>query len=151
MRVTTRGRYAVMAMFELAIRQSPEPVPLKQIAEHQGLSERYLEQLIAPLRRAGLVRSVRGAQGGYALGRPATVISVGDILRIVEGPISPVVCVIDPLACARTDGCVMRGIWSRLRDRMVELLDSITLADLCQEAASETAIGGVDDRARSLS
>jgi len=150
-RVTTRGRYAVMAMFDLAVRRSPEPVPLKQIAEHQGLSERYLEQLMAPLRRAGLVRSVRGAQGGYTLGRLPGAISVGDILRVVEGPISPVACVANPLACARTDGCVTRGIWSRLRDRMVELLDSITLADLCQEAASEPSMVGVDDRAGSLS
>ncbi|HSW10468.1 MAG TPA: Rrf2 family transcriptional regulator [Bacillota bacterium] len=151
MRVTTRGRYAVMAMFDLACRRSAEAVPLKQIAEHQGLSERYLEQLMAPLRRAGLVRSVRGAQGGYTLGRPPGAISVGDILRVVEGPISPVACVANPLACARTDGCVTRGIWSRLRDRMVELLDSISLADLCQEAASEPFTGGVDDHARSLS
>jgi Rrf2 family protein len=139
-----------MAMFDLACRRSTEPIPLKQIAEHQGLSERYLEQLMAPLRRAGLVQSVRGAQGGYTLGRPAGAISVGDILRVVEGPISPVACVADPLACTRTDGCVTRGIWSRLRDRMVELLDSITLADLCQEAAVPLT-GGVDDRARSLS
>jgi len=150
-RVSTRGRYAVMAMFDLAMRGEVGPVPVKAVAERQGLSERYLEQLMAPLRRAGLVRSVRGAQGGYVLARSPAAISVGDVLRVVEGPISPVACVSDPKACDRTDGCVTRGIWRRLRDRMVEVLDSITLADLCAEAAAEPAAqeprGGTDSRA----
>ncbi|MDQ7793075.1 MAG: Rrf2 family transcriptional regulator [bacterium] len=149
--MTTRGRYAMMAMFDLALRGEREPVPIKAVAERQGLSDRYLGQLFTPLRKAGLVRSVRGAQGGYVLTRKPDEISVGDVLRAVEGPISPVHCVSDPGACARVDGCVTRGIWRKLRDRIVEVLDAITLADLCEEAGQEQiggkAPGGVDHHA----
>jgi len=135
-----------MACYDLA-RHSPEaPVPLKAIAEREGLSEGYLEQLLGSLRRAGLVRSVRGPQGGYALARKAENITVGDIIRVLEGPIAPVDCVIEDgsevESCSRTGECVTRVIWEKLRDSMTSVLDSITLADLVREAGGSESAGG---------
>lgn len=140
MKLSTKGRYGVMACYDLARHAADAPVTLKEVAERQGISEGYLEQLMAALRRAGLVRSVRGPQGGYALARHPQTITVGDIIRILEGPIAPVDCVNEDNAsfrhCARTAGCVTRFIWERLRDSMTRVLDSITLADLVAEGSA---------------
>ncbi|MGI5839055.1 MAG: RrF2 family transcriptional regulator [bacterium] len=140
MRLSTKGRYGVTAMFDLAMQYGEGPIPLKEIAARQGLSEHYLEQLAAPLRRAGLVRSVRGAQGGYLLARRPEEITVGDIIRVLEGPIAPADCVsVDSgyeRYCDRADNCVTRDIWRKLRDSINSVLDSFTLADLCREAVS---------------
>ena len=137
MKISTRGRYGVRAMYDLATRYGEGPVPLKEIAERQGISEHYLEQLIAPLRKAGLVKGVRGVAGGYELARPPSEITVGDIIRVLEGPIAPVECVIeDPdaeKACDHLDGCISHRIWARVRDSIAQVLDSITIADLLNE------------------
>lgn len=143
MRLSTRARYGVRAMFDLAYFGQGEPIALKTIAERQGISDNYLEQLIAPLRKAGLVNSVRGAQGGYTLGHPPEDISVGDILRVLEGPTLPVECLIEEGEeqgehCANADNCITRRIWSALRDSIDRVLDSMTLADLCEEADNPT-------------
>lgn len=140
MRITTRGRYGVAAMCELASRPRDTTVPLRDIASEQGLSEGYLEQLFLVLRRSGLVKSVRGAQGGYALAKDASEITVGDVLRVVEGPIAPVPCVNQTVAggddagsvCRRDryEGCLTRRVWRRLAACMASVLDGITLADL---------------------
>ncbi len=136
MKLSTKGEYGLLACFDLAQRYDEGPVPLKAVAERQGISEAYLEQLVGALRRAGLVRSVRGAQGGYSLARPPETITVGDIVRVLEGPIAPVGCVsAEAEPCARSDGCVTRVIWERLRDSMTRVLDSFSLADLVAEAA----------------
>ncbi len=142
MRLSTRGRYGVAALYELATRSDGSPVTLRQIAEGQGLSESYLEQLFLALRRADVVSSVRGAQGGYVLARPAAEITIGDIVRALEGPIAPVSCVADEEACTRDhlDGCPTRPIWIRLARCMNRVLDSITLADI-----SEAEPGTVSD------
>jgi Rrf2 family protein len=106
------------------------------VAERQHLSENYLEQLIAKLRKAGLVKSVRGAQGGYILAREPGQITVGDIVRVLEGPIAPVYCVSeeDPGCCDEADYCITRTVWARVRDGIASVLDGISLADLCREA-----------------
>lgn len=125
-----------MACYDLARHMDEAPVPLKTIAERQGVPEAYLEQLLGALRRSGLVRSVRGAQGGYALARRPADITVGDVIRVLEGPIAPVDCVAEGVhatPCAKSDCCVTRGIWKRLRDSMNEVLDSFSLADLVAE------------------
>lgn len=128
-------------MHELALRYQQGPVSLKSVAERQSISEHYLEQLIAPLRKAGLVQSVRGAQGGYELAREPAEITIGDILRVLEGPIAPVDCLDhnDSGACCRADGCAARTVWKRLQDSMTDVLDSTTLADLCR-TGSELSI-----------
>lgn len=141
MRMSTRGRYGVAALYELAASPGQRPVALRQIAESQGLSENYLEQLFIVLRRAGLVVGVRGAQGGYLLARPAAQITVGDIIRALEGPVAPVACVADPSACTREvqDACPTRPVWVRLAESMSRVLDSVTLVDLVGTAKAEPA------------
>lgn len=134
MKLSTRGRYGVRAMFDLAMRKGAGPVPLRVIAERQDLSEHYLEQLIAVLRKEGLVKSVRGAYGGYLLAREPGDITIGEIIRALEGPIAPVDCVIDDdVDCDNTEECVTKVVWERLKEKIDEVLDDITLADLCQE------------------
>jgi Rrf2 family cysteine metabolism transcriptional repressor len=111
------------------------PITIHAIAQRQEISERYLEQLLIPLKQAGMVKSVRGSQGGYVLGRAPQDISVGDIIRVMEGPLAPVECVseLNPDECKRADMCVTRIIWAKLRDSITEILDSYSLLDLANE------------------
>ncbi len=135
MKLTTKGRYGVKAMIDLALQGSEEPVSLKSIAERQNLSENYLEQLFAVLKKSGLVKSVRGAQGGYLLaGNPADI-TIGSILRSLEGSLAPVDCVLeeDPVKCDKSDSCITKFVWEKIRDSVNSVVDSITLADLIAE------------------
>ncbi|MFA7468589.1 MAG: Rrf2 family transcriptional regulator [Desulfotomaculaceae bacterium] len=146
MRLSTRGHYGLKAMFELAQHHEvDEPIPLKIVAERQNIPENYLEQLMAVLRRAKLVKSVRGAQGGYNLARHPGKIYVGEIIRALEGPLAPLACVseLEPKECNDADYCIIRSIWLRVRDNIAEVLDSISLADMCSDAerAAEKEFG----------
>ncbi|MBY9084296.1 Rrf2 family transcriptional regulator [Paenibacillus sp. HN-1] len=123
MKISTKGRYGLTIMMELAARFGEGPTSLKSIAEKNGLSEHYLEQLIAPLRNAGLVKSIRGAYGGYVLSREADSITAGDIIRVLEGPISPV-------DFTEEDDPAKRDLWLRIRDSIADVLDSTTLSNL---------------------
>lgn len=136
MRLSTRGHYGLKAMFDLAQHYGNEPIPLKKVAERQNISYNYLEQLMAILRKTGLVKSVRGAQGGYILARDPVAITVGDVIRAMEGPIAPVDCVseIGPMECDHADSCITRTVWTRVRDKLAEVLDSISLADMLRDA-----------------
>lgn len=136
MKISTKGHYGVQAMFDLAQHFGEGPISLKSVAERQGLSEHYLEQLIAVLRKAGLVKSVRGAQGGYVLAREPADIKVGDIIRVLEGPIAPVECVSqeDADQCLKAEFCITRNVWEKVRISIEDVLDSITLADMCKDA-----------------
>lgn len=137
MRVSTKGRYGLRAMVDLALHAEEGPVPLKEIAERQGLSESYLEQVFAALRRVGLVTAVRGPAGGYALGRPAEEISVGEILRTLEGATAPVHCVeraVGRPRCERAPECPTREFWRKLRDHIDAFIDRTTLRDLAEQA-----------------
>lgn len=135
MRISTRGEYGVRAMFDLAMHYGQGPISLKVIAERQGISEHYLEQLMGALRKAGLVTSVRGAQGGYQLASPPAKIPVGDIIRTLEGPIAPMDCVEnDDKCCNKFEQCATRVLWQKLRDSMETVLDNTTLENLCEEA-----------------
>jgi len=139
LKFSTRSRYGLRAMLELALNySSDEPMPLFQIAENQGISEGYLEQMMTFLRKGGLVRSVRGAQGGYLLTREPSRITAGEIVRCLEGPLSPTDCVNenDPEHCTRADYCVTRLLWEKVREAMAGVLDNTTLEDLCKEADS---------------
>lgn len=123
MKISTKGRYGLTIMMELAHRFGEGPTSLKSIAEKHQLSEHYLEQLIAPLRNGGLVKSIRGAYGGYVLSKTPEEITSGDIIRILEGPISPV-------DFTEEDDPAKRDLWVRIRDSIADVLDSSTLSSL---------------------
>lgn len=123
MKISTKGRYGLTIMIELAKKHGEGPISLKSIAQSHDLSEHYLEQLIAPLRNARLVKSIRGAYGGYVLANEPENITAADIIRVLEGPISPVE-VLDDEEPAK------RQLWIRIRDAVKDVLDNTTLADL---------------------
>ena len=130
MKISTRGRYAIRLMMDLADNQTGEPVKLKDAARRQGISEKYLEQIISVLNKNGFVRSVRGAQGGYLIARDPSEYTVGMILRATEGSLSPVECVDDLESCEREAGCAARILWGKIADAINQVTDSITLQDL---------------------
>jgi Rrf2 family cysteine metabolism transcriptional repressor len=120
-------------MLELAQTYGSGPVPLREIAENQHISAAYLEQLVGPLRRAGLLTSVRGSRGGYLLAREPQDITLGEVVRAVEGSIAPTRCAGEdgqPGACERESSCSARRLWIGVRDSIARELDSTTLADL---------------------
>jgi Rrf2 family cysteine metabolism transcriptional repressor len=123
LKISTKGRYGLTIMMELARRKGVGPVSLKSIAEKHQLSEHYLEQLMAPLRNSGLVKSIRGAYGGYTLARESLEITTGDIIRVLEGPISPV-------DFTEEDDPAKRALWLKIRDSIAEVLDTTTLEDM---------------------
>ncbi|MED1952506.1 cysteine metabolism transcriptional regulator CymR [Brevibacillus centrosporus] len=123
MKISTKGRYGLTIMMELANRNGEGPTSLRSIAQRHDLSEHYLEQLIAPLRNAGLVKSIRGAYGGYVLAKQPEEISAGDIIRVLEGPISPV-------EFSEEEDPAKRYLWLRIRDSISAVLDSTSLQDL---------------------
>ncbi|HZG72259.1 MAG TPA: Rrf2 family transcriptional regulator [Chondromyces sp.] len=123
MRISTKGRYGLTIMIELAKKHGEGPTSLRSIAQTHDLSEHYLEQLVAPLRNAGLVRSIRGAYGGYVLGREPQQITAGDIIRVLEGPITPVEGIED-------EEPAKRELWIRIRDAIKDVLDNTTVEDL---------------------
>lgn len=125
MKISTKGRYGLTIMMELATNFGEGPTSLKSIADKHKLSEHYLEQLVAPLRNSGLVKSVRGAYGGYILSRPAEEITAGHVIRVLEGPISPV-------DFTEEDDPAKRDLWMRIRNAIAEVLDTTTLQDLLQ-------------------
>ena len=130
MKLSTRSRYGIHAMYDLACQGPGEPQSIKAIAERQHVPEAYLEQLISPLRKSGLVKSVRGAQGGYLLARPPEEITVGAVMRALEGDLNLVDCLSEEDACERACSCATRLVWRRLNDGLIEIVDSITLRDI---------------------
>lgn len=145
MRISSRGEYGVRAMFDLAQNYGDGPIPLKIIAERQEVSEHYLEQLMASLRKAGLVASVRGAQGGYELNGLPENITIGDVVRALEGPVLIVFGSEGDKAQAadglNPDQLALRAMWTELADEVNTVLDRVTLADLCDKAARMKAQG----------
>jgi Rrf2 family protein len=142
LRVSARGRYGVKAVFELARRFGEGPVSLSLIAREQGLAEPYLEQLMPALKRAGLVEAVRGSQGGYALSRPPSRVSVGDVVRALEGPIMLTTCTSDlPHDCPELSRCIGPDVWSRVQEVLVASMDSMSFGALvAQKEPSPDAV-----------
>ncbi|QGT99379.1 Iron-sulfur cluster regulator IscR [Candidatus Syntrophocurvum alkaliphilum] len=138
MKFSTKSRYGLRAMIEIASNENNDPIPSKTIAQRQDLSVRYLEQLLLPLKQAGLLKSIRGSQGGYILGKKPSEITVLDIIRVLEGPIAPVDCVNEssPEKCNRFESCVTKNIWYKVRDCVTDILNSYTLKDLLNEQKS---------------
>ncbi|MDR3086303.1 MAG: Rrf2 family transcriptional regulator [Christensenellaceae bacterium] len=141
MKLSTKGRYGVRAMYELALRFGSGPLSVKEIAGRQGVPEAYLEQLIAPLRRAGLVKSIRGAQGGYELAKPPNEISAYAVITALEGPTAPASCVLDEEQCENATNCAMHSLWQRIHDGVNDVLISITLQDLLTEPSPAVLCG----------
>ena len=132
MRLSTRGRYATRAMLDLALHYGEGPIMLREIAQRQQVSERYLEHLVTPLKAAGLVKSTRGARGGFSLARHPSEIRISDIIRICEGSIALVECVDNPEVCSRNEFCAARDIWLEMKEAMDGVLGSMTLQDLIE-------------------
>ena len=132
MKLSTRGRYGVRALLDLALHQGEGPVLLKDIARRQEFSLAYLEHLITPLIAAGLVKSTRGARGGVFLLKSPAEIKLGEVVQLLEGSIAPVDCVNDPKICHRSASCVTRDIWIEMKRAMSQVLDSTTLQDLVE-------------------
>jgi Rrf2 family transcriptional regulator, cysteine metabolism repressor len=134
MKLSTKGRYGVKAMFELALHHGDEPVSIKTIAEKQNISEYYLEQLFAGLRKAKLIKSVRGAQGGYVLAKPPVDITVADILNVLEGPIEISECITDEdSSCSNVNYCATRLLWIKVSDSVNQVINSISLQDMIND------------------
>ena len=133
MKISTRGRYALRMMLDLAVNNNGEPIRLKDISKRQGISDKYLEQIISILNKAGFVRSIRGPQGGYMLNREPKEYTVGMILRLTEGSLAPVACLdYEPNDCERRNECVTLILWEKLNDAIKSVVDNITLQDLVQ-------------------
>jgi len=132
MKISTRGRYATRAMLDLALNYGKTPVLLKDISARQGISLRYLEQIISPLVAAKIVVSTRGPRGGVMLARPPKKIKLSEVIQVLEGPIAPVECVENPGACTRAPSCVARDVWMELAKAMRGVLESTSLQDLVE-------------------
>ena len=148
MKLSTKGRYGLRAVLDLAVHADEEAVALSQIAERQEISMNYLEQLIAKLKKAGIVNSTRGAQGGYMLAAPAEDISVGDILRALEGDLNPVECSVVGNAdsvCDKADSCVTKYVWKRISDSINDAVDGIKLSELVAESKKVQSVEGNSD------
>ncbi len=131
MKISTKGRYALRLMIDLAERSDGTPVSLKDVAKRQNISDKYLEQIISVLNRAGFVRSIRGAQGGYLLKKDPKEYTVGMILRLTEGSLAPVACIEDDeVICDRQDSCVTIMVWKKINEAISGVVDNITLQDL---------------------
>ena len=130
MRISTRGRYGLRAMFELALRFGEGPILMSTVAKSQGLSRKHLHALLTALKSAGLVHSVRGPGGGFVLTRSPDQIRLNEILHALEGPISVVHCVLDKQACDRADRCAARRVWQQLSAAIESVLDNVTLEDM---------------------
>ena len=133
LKLTTKGRYGLRAMIELAGSGDEGPMLMGDIAERQGFSRKYLHALLTSLKEAGLVRSVRGSRGGYLLAKSADEIRISDVFEALEGPLAIVDCLGNSEHCERTDECLARGMWSELNDVMAGYLETTTLADLTEK------------------
>ncbi len=132
MRLSTKARYGTRAMLDIAINYEKGPVSLKSLAQRQHISIKYMEQLIPLLKLAGLVRSIRGAGGGYTLSKDAHLINLRDIIDALEGSIFPVDCVDNPETCERTKKCVTCEIWKEIQDSINNKMEALTLADMVE-------------------
>lgn len=135
MKISTKGRYAVRVMLDLALNNTGECIKVKDIATRQGISEKYLEQIIAVLNRAGYVNSVRGAQGGYRIAKDPSEYTVGMILRLTEGSMAPVACLDEGTPeCDRCDTCETLEVWKDLYAAINNVIDNVTIADLVEKS-----------------
>ena len=141
MKFSTKGRYGLRAMVDVAVAGEKAPVPIQAIAKRQDLSEKYLEQLLGMLKKAGLVKSMRGNQGGYQIEGDMTAISVGDILRALEGELLPVDCAgfEEESTCKAAKSCVTKYVWKKINESLEDTVNHITLKELVEQTKSMQA------------
>jgi len=139
MELSTRTRYGVRLMVELAIHYGEGPIPLREIAQRQEISEKYLWNLMGPLKTIGLIRSTRGSYGGFVLTRPPSGINMKEVLSALEGSLCFAECVNDPSICERVEICIARDMWSVLSNKVMEILESMTLKDIIENHKSKNA------------
>ncbi len=137
MKLSTRTRYGMRALMDLAIHSSAQPVQLKEIAERQQISLPYLEHLIIPLIAAGFVKSIRGAHGGIKLARTTESVRLNEVMKVLEGPLAPVDCLRDSKSCPRSGMCATQDIWDEMGKAMEKVLESTTLQDLVNRQKSK--------------
>jgi Rrf2 family protein len=143
MKLSTRSRYGVRLMLELALNSTKGSVFLKDIAKEEEISEKYLSLIIIPLKAAGLVNSMRGAHGGYTLAKPASNITLKEIVDVLEGETCLVDCVKNPSTCSRSDTCASRDLWTILSDNISQTLGSVTLEDLVRKSREKGQSGAM--------
>jgi len=144
MRLTTKCRYGTRAMIEIANAHGKGSIRLSDIAQRQGISAKYLVHLLSALKTAGLVKTARGARGGYWMDRAPSEIKLREVFQALEGSAAPVECVDDTRVCPKSDYCAARAVWVRIRDAINEVLDSTTLQDLLdQQREKEEAQRGM--------
>ena len=136
LKITTKGRYGLRALIDLARYSEIEPVSINSIATRQGISERYLEQLMTLLKKAGIIKSIRGAGGGYVLAKDISDISVGDVLRALEGTLESVDCTgfSQEDSCEAAGGCVTKYVWKRINESINQTVNEISLKQLVEES-----------------
>lgn len=139
MKISTRGRYGLRIMVDLALHQQAGPVIMREISERQGITEKYLWQVINLLKSAGLVTSVRGAKGGYALAKSPSDVSVLEIISVLEGPVVVVDCVDSAESCERSSACVTREVWKRIENSLKQTMSGITLQELVEKQRAQEA------------
>jgi len=130
MKISTKIRYGTRAMLELASHYGEGPIELKEIAKKENISLKYLEQVINPLRGAGLVKALRGSKGGYSLAKPPSEICLYDVVETLEGPLNLLECLRDPKVCQRVPSCVTRDIWQEVSEAISKIFYSVTLEDM---------------------
>jgi Rrf2 family protein len=130
LRLSTRARYGLRALTALARHYNEGPIMARLIAKEEEISENYLEQIMEPLKKAGLVRSIRGSQGGFILAKAPKDIKVKDAIDVLEGPINLIDCLIDPSVCNRSATCLTRKLWETIRENIIGIIETQTLADL---------------------
>ncbi len=134
MKVSTRGRYAIRFLLDLAMNDIGQPVRMKDVAKRQEISDKYLEQVVSLLQKSGMVKSVRGPQGGYMLVKQPAEYTIGEILRLTEGDMAPVACLVDEdNPCERANECMTLPFWKKLDKAISDVIDHTTLADLMEK------------------
>ncbi len=139
MKLSTRTRYGVRALLELAGNPGTNPLQLKVIGDRQDISVKYLEQLMVVLKSAGLVQSIRGAKGGYVLAKPPERIMLNEVFNVLEGPVTTAGCVSNEKYCSRVSDCVIRGLWMRVENAINDVLGTTTLKQLADQAKQKNA------------
>ena len=140
MKLSTRTRYGIRAILELAENTGKGPLQIRTIAQRQAISVKYLEQLMAMLKSAGFVRSIRGSKGGYVLAKAANQIKLSDCFNVLEGTVTTVECVDNDSFCARAADCVVRDVWAQVQQAIENVLESVTLQDLVEKAKGKNAL-----------
>ena len=136
MKLSTRSRYGTRMMLDLAQHYDEGPVQIRNVSKRENISVKYLEQLIIPLKKANFIKSVRGPKGGHMLAKPPEAITVGEIVRVLEGGINLSSCIENPEVCDRTNDCLTRGLWEETTKAMYEKLNSATLSNMINEGSN---------------